>query len=47
VTVALATLADGRPFRAAADAVVSPTYVPDLVHACLDLLTMASAASGT
>jgi dTDP-4-dehydrorhamnose reductase len=38
VTIALAALAAGRPFRAAADAVVSPTYVPDLVHACLDLL---------
>jgi dTDP-4-dehydrorhamnose reductase len=38
VTIALAALAAGRPFRAAADTVVSPTYVPDLVHACLDLL---------
>ena len=38
LTVALRTLANGRPFRAAADAVVSPTYVPDLVHATLDLL---------
>lgn len=28
----------GRPFAAADDLVVSPTYVPDLVHACLDLL---------
>ena len=27
----------GREVRAAADATVSPTYVPDLVHACLDL----------
>jgi dTDP-4-dehydrorhamnose reductase len=25
-------------FRAAHDAIVSPTYIPDLVHACLDLL---------
>ncbi|HYE92059.1 MAG TPA: family 1 glycosylhydrolase, partial [Terriglobales bacterium] len=33
-----ATLRDGRVFRAPADAVVSPTYVPDLVHATLDLL---------
>ena len=31
-------LRDGRPFRAADDAMVSPTYVPDLVHAVLDLL---------
>lgn len=38
VTVALRTLAAGQCFRAADDAVVSPTYVPDLVHACLDLL---------
>jgi dTDP-4-dehydrorhamnose reductase len=27
-----------RPFAAASDMTVSPTYVPDLVHACLDLL---------
>jgi dTDP-4-dehydrorhamnose reductase len=32
------TLDAGRAFRAAADSVVSPTYVPDLVHATLDLL---------
>jgi dTDP-4-dehydrorhamnose reductase len=32
------TLAAGRPFEAAADLVVSPTYVPDLVDATLDLL---------
>ncbi|HEX5758453.1 MAG TPA: family 1 glycosylhydrolase [Thermoanaerobaculia bacterium] len=31
-------VAGGRPFRAAADMVVSPTYVPDLVDASLDLL---------
>jgi dTDP-4-dehydrorhamnose reductase len=31
-------LAALRPFRAAVDLVVSPTYVPDLVDACLDLL---------
>ena len=37
-TVALRALASGRAFVAADDAVVSPTYVPDLVHACLDLL---------
>lgn len=38
VTLALRTLREGRPFAAADDMVVSPTYVPDLVHACLDLL---------
>jgi dTDP-4-dehydrorhamnose reductase len=30
-------LAEGREVRAADDTIVSPTYVPDLVHACLDL----------
>ncbi|MEW5930668.1 MAG: family 1 glycosylhydrolase [Gemmatimonadota bacterium] len=38
VTVALRALAAGRPFAAADDATVSPTYVPDLAHAALDLL---------
>jgi dTDP-4-dehydrorhamnose reductase len=38
VTIALRTLAARRSFRAADDAVVSPTYLPDLVHATLDLL---------
>ncbi|MFB2923213.1 family 1 glycosylhydrolase [Aerosakkonema funiforme] len=38
LTVALRTLASGQPFVAAADAIVSPTYVPDLVNASLDLL---------
>ena len=38
VTIALRTLAAGEPFIAADDAVVSPTYVPDLVHASLNLL---------
>ena len=38
VTVALRELAARRPFAAAADLVVSPTYVPDLVDASLDLL---------
>jgi dTDP-4-dehydrorhamnose reductase len=33
----LRELAAGRTVRAAADTTVSPTYVPDLVHACLDL----------
>ncbi len=38
VSAALHALAAGRPFAAATDQVVSPTYVPDLVQACLDLL---------
>ena len=38
VTLALRALAAGREFAAAGDQVVSPTYVPDLVHASLDLL---------
>ena len=38
VTLALRTLAGGKRFSAADDSVVSPTYVPDLVHASLDLL---------
>jgi dTDP-4-dehydrorhamnose reductase len=38
VTLALRTLAAGGTFVAADDWWVSPTYVPDLVHACLDLL---------
>jgi dTDP-4-dehydrorhamnose reductase len=37
VTLALQALERGEPFRAASDLSVSPTYVPDLVHACLDL----------
>ncbi|HEX6625632.1 MAG TPA: sugar nucleotide-binding protein, partial [Pyrinomonadaceae bacterium] len=39
VTVLLRALAEGVEFAAADDVVVSPTYVPDLTHACLDLLT--------
>ena len=35
---ALDALAEGREFRAADDVRVSPTYVPDLVNVCLDLL---------
>jgi dTDP-4-dehydrorhamnose reductase len=35
---ALARLEQGLPFEAAGDVTVSPTYVPDLVHTCLDLL---------
>jgi dTDP-4-dehydrorhamnose reductase len=38
VTNALRALASGESFVAADDAHVSPTYVPDLVHASLDLL---------
>jgi dTDP-4-dehydrorhamnose reductase len=38
VTQALRSIADGKPFTAADDTVVSPTYLPDLVDACLDLL---------
>lgn len=38
VAGALRALETGRPFVAAGDVIVSPTYIPDLVHACLDLL---------
>ncbi|HKP14659.1 MAG TPA: SDR family oxidoreductase, partial [Gemmatimonadaceae bacterium] len=38
ITRTLASLAMGLPVDAADDLVVSPTYVPDLVHATLDLL---------
>ncbi|MEK8088687.1 family 1 glycosylhydrolase [Thermithiobacillus plumbiphilus] len=38
VTQALRTLAAGKTFTALEDTTVSPTYVPDLVNACLDLL---------
>ncbi len=38
VTVALESLRGGGSFTAADDVVVSPTYVPDLAHASLDLL---------
>ncbi len=38
VTIALRQLAAGKTFIAADDAIVSPTYVPDLVNASLDLL---------
>jgi dTDP-4-dehydrorhamnose reductase len=37
VTLALQALERGESFTAASDLTVSPTYVPDLVHACLDL----------
>jgi dTDP-4-dehydrorhamnose reductase len=38
VTQALAALKSGQPFEASNDLVVSPTYVPDLVNASLDLM---------
>ncbi|HEY9697885.1 MAG TPA: family 1 glycosylhydrolase [Trichocoleus sp.] len=38
LTTALRTLTAGHPFIAASDAIVSPTYVPDLVNTTLDLL---------
>jgi dTDP-4-dehydrorhamnose reductase len=38
VTQALNTLDAGKPFDAADDLLVTPTYVPDLVNATLDLL---------
>ena len=39
VTLALEALGNAASrSRAAGDLTVSPTYVPDLVHACLDLL---------
>ena len=37
VTLALAALERGESFTATDDLVVSPTYVPDLAHTCLDL----------
>ena len=38
VSIALAELSHGRPFVAADDIIISPTYIPDLVHASLNLL---------
>ncbi|TAF09893.1 MAG: NAD-dependent epimerase/dehydratase family protein [Nostocales cyanobacterium] len=38
VTIALRELSAGEEFLAAQDTIISPTYVPDLVHASLDLL---------
>jgi len=35
---ALRQLRSGQPLRVAGDQVVSPTYLPDLVNTCLDLL---------
>ncbi len=38
VSATLRRLASGRPVAVVDDALVSPTYIPDLVDACLDLL---------
>ena len=38
ISMALHALHAGEPFDAMSDVIVSPTYVPDLVHSCLDLL---------
>jgi dTDP-4-dehydrorhamnose reductase len=38
VAATLNSLSEGRTFQAADDLSISPTYVPDLVHASLDLL---------
>ena len=38
VVQTLTAVRRGHPWRAADDVVISPTYVPDLVHAALDLL---------
>ena len=38
LTVMVNQLVQGNPFLAADDTLISPTFVPDLVHACLDLL---------
>jgi dTDP-4-dehydrorhamnose reductase len=38
ITLALEAMRRGEPWRAAQDQFVSPTYVPQLVHAALDLL---------
>jgi dTDP-4-dehydrorhamnose reductase len=37
VTLALGALERGEPVSACSDITVSPTYVPDLVHTCLDM----------
>jgi dTDP-4-dehydrorhamnose reductase len=38
LTLAMGQLSKGLPLLAANDWIVSPTYVPDLAHRCLDLL---------
>jgi dTDP-4-dehydrorhamnose reductase len=43
VTQVASSLVQRRPVRAADDTVISPTYVPHLVNACLDLLLQGEA----
>lgn len=43
----LRALEGGKPVQATADAIVSPTFVPDLVHAALELLIDGEKVSGT
>jgi dTDP-4-dehydrorhamnose reductase len=38
ITTTLAAIREDKPVKAAADVYITPTYVPDLVHASLDLL---------
>jgi dTDP-4-dehydrorhamnose reductase len=38
ISLALHALSKGEAFDAMSDVIVSPTYIPDLVEACLDLL---------
>lgn len=38
ISTTLEALSEDQPVKAAADVYMTPTYVPDLVHACLDLL---------
>ena len=38
LSIALGALVSRQRFAAADDCTVSPTYIPDLIHACLDLL---------
>jgi dTDP-4-dehydrorhamnose reductase len=46
LTIALRELSAGRSFSALADVTVSPTYVPDLAHATLDLLVDGATGCG-
>ena len=38
IAAALRAMRDGQPFAAPSDLTITPTYVPDLVSVCLDLL---------
>jgi dTDP-4-dehydrorhamnose reductase len=38
LTIALRSWAEGKPVSASKNIIITPTYVPDLVHTCLDLL---------